>query len=294
MRNDEETRREGAGLMRQSAQLGITGTQGSTRGGNGCPMLATVSFGSRSGRGWKKLLAAAGLAFAAGAPLQAKEPQVLVTKLELVHANVCHLEMERSSGSPRTGSAVLFESRYLLTAGHNLMQDWTKIRSIKIRCGVMEAKGASVQREVQGWQTLTASKFDAWRFYPKRHDFGVIRLPEPIQTESPIRLAQSVPGKGNEICLFGYPGEDLGGYTLHQGCAAVVGPAFFDRGIEYDIATYRSNSGGPVLRKAADGGWELVAIHIQPSSGRQVDDGYRDEIRRLMRRLDRRAADRAR
>lgn len=244
---------------------------------------------------WKKLLpAAAALASVAGSPLHAKEPQARVTKLEPVHANVCHLEMERSRGSPRTGSAVLFENRYLLTAGHNLMQDWTKIRIIKVRCGVMEAKGASVQREVRGWQTLTAGKFDAWRLYPKQHDFGVIRLSEPIQTESPIRLAQTVPGRGEEVCLFGYPGEGLGGYTLHEGCAAAVGPAFFDRGIEYDLTTYLSNSGGPVLRKGADGSWELVAIHIQPSSGRQVDVSYRNEIRRLMGRLDRLAVERAR
>lgn len=239
---------------------------------------------------WKKSLpAAVALHLVAGSPLHAKEPQEPVRALKAVHANVCHLEMERSSGGTRTGSAVLFEGRYLLTAGHNLIQDWTRIRSIKVRCGVTEAEGASVQAEVQSWQTLTSGKFDAWRFYPKQHDFGVIRLPEPIRTESPIRLARTVPGEGEQVCLFGYPGEDLGGYTLHEGCAAVVGPAFFAKGIEYNLTTYLSNSGGPVLRKAADGGWELVAIHIQPSAGRQVDDGYRDEIRRLIRKLDRRA-----
>jgi V8-like Glu-specific endopeptidase len=243
---------------------------------------------------WKRLLAAAAaLGLLVGSPLHGKEPQTRVTTLEPVHANVCHLEMERSRGAPRTGSAVLFESRYLLTAGHNLMQDWTKIRSIKVRCGVMDAEGAPVLREVQGWQTLTAGKFDWWRLYPKQQDFGVIRLSDTIQTGSPIRLAQAVPGRGEQVCLFGYPGEHLGGYTLYQGCAAVLGPAFFDSGIEYYLTTYRSNSGGPVLRKAADGSWELVAIHIQPSSGRQVDDSYRDEIRRLMRKLDQLAIERA-
>lgn len=242
----------------------------------------------------KALSAAAALHLVAGSPVQAREPQTRVTRLEPVHSNVCHLEMERSSGDSRTGSAMLFENRYLLTAGHNLMQDWTKIRSIKVRCGVMDARGAPVQREVEGWQTLTAGKFEPWRFYPKRHDFGVIRLAEPIRTDSPIRLARSVAGKGERVCLFGYPGDGLGGYTLHGGCAPVVGPAFFDRGIEYDLTTYRSNSGGPVLREAPDGSWELVAIHIQPSSGRQVDDSYTKEIRRLMEKLDERAIGRSR
>ncbi len=246
------------------------------------------------GRGVGVLRVAAAFHLLIGSLLHAKVPQTRVTNLEPVHANICHLEMERSRGAPRTGSAVLFEDRYLLTAGHNLMQDWTKIRSIKVRCGVLEAEGAPVQREVQAWQTLTARKFDWWRFYPKQYDFGVIRLSNPIETESPIRLAQTVPGRGEQVCLFGYPGDELGGYTLYQGCAAVVGAAFFENGIEYDLTTYRSNSGGPVLRKAANGTWELVAIHIQPSSGRQVDSSYSDEIRRLMRRLDRLAVDRAR
>ena len=228
-----------------------------------------------------------------GSPLDARQEQTRVTSLEPVHANVCHLEMERSRGTPRTGSAVLFENRYLLTAGHNLMQDWTKIKSIKIRCGVMEAEEAPVQQVVEGWQTLTAGKFVWWQLYPKRHDFGVIRLADPISAESPIRLAKTVPSRGDQVCLFGYPGEELGGYTLHQGCGTVKGPAFFGKGIEYDVVTYRSSSGGPVLRKAADGSWELVAIHIQPSSGRQVDRIYAGEIRRLMEKLDRRAVDTA-
>jgi V8-like Glu-specific endopeptidase len=212
------------------------------------------------------------------------------------YENVCHLLITRFPGGTFDGSAVLYRGRYLLTAGHNTYQDRSRIRRIEVRCGVADARepGASVQT-VEAWQTLDADGFD-WFGFPDEHDFGVIRLNEPIATTRQVELADCPPPKATPVRLAGYPGRPIGdAKTLKQAVAPITG--YGDGTVSYAIETAKGNSGGPVWREpgpGADGNVELVAIHVQPGRGRVVDRHFIAQVEDLIDRLDKRAAERGR
>ena len=104
----------------------------------------------------------------------------------------------------------------------------------------------------------------------------------------PVELAADNPAEG-QLILSGYPGGVHDGHTLFS----TPSPANRMEGefLRYDIATYRSNSGGPVWRMR-DGRAELVAIHVRSGGGgRVVNQAFRDEVARMIAVLDSRAAD---
>ncbi len=237
-------------------------------------------------------------------PSIAKKPQTPVTSIEpgSIYENVCHLDVYRKGQNGHNQStAVLFDKRYLITAGHNILQARRSITKIDVRCGVANAKESPVQQSLEGWRSQRAKRFTFWRIFPSSRDFGVILLKEPIETARPISFSDAAlklpdrdsEEKGEEVCIYGYPGDTFSdAYTLFEGCQPLVGLAGFSNGVGYDVKTYTGNSGGPVVRHTSTGP-ELVAIHVQPSSGRVAERGFQGEVRALIRTLEQRAAERA-
>ncbi len=204
-----------------------------------------------------------------------------------VYEGVCHLYIRRRVGLvftlKFTGSAVLYRGRYLLTAGHNVYQDHSRIRDVAVRCGNADARHAKVDEVIERWQALDASGYDG---SPFTRDFGVIRLRNPITTAAPFTLATSPAHPGEAVRFAGFPGEKHDGWHLFAatGRVTTAAPGL----IHYDIETYKSNSGGPIWREV-NGQRELLAIHVMPSGGRAVDADFRAEVERLIAELDRSA-----
>lgn len=207
-------------------------------------------------------------------------------------ANVCHLTIRRVAGlvfrTSFTGSAVLYRGQYLLTAGHNILSRRSRVREIEVRCGVRNAWASAglPQQIIRRDAAIAASGFGGSG--PFERDFAVIRLDRPITTPVPVELAADNPAEG-QLILSGYPGGVHDGHTLFS----TPSPANRMEGefLRYDIATYRSNSGGPVWRMR-DGRAELVAIHVRSGGGgRVVNQAFRDEVARMIAVLDSRAAD---
>ena len=214
--------------------------------------------------------------------------------------NVCHLTSTRFPWGGGTSSAVLFEGRYLLTAGHNVFQDRSRLIKVEIRCGVTKAQAQipcnqdpACHEVARGWQTMDAARYDLLSF-PNQHDYGVIRLNTPIVSSTPVTLADAVPAAGAKVLLAGYPrGESVfDGKTLTRAEAQVRLVNKNDGQLTFNIRTFKGNSGGPVWQMMPDGSYTLIAIHIQPGEGRLVNDEFTTEIRRIMRVLDERAAKR--
>lgn len=208
--------------------------------------------------------------------------------------SLCHLHIKRKflffSVGEFTGTGVLYKGRYILTAGHNVYQDRSKIASIKIRCGTAEPMDVPVTEAIGGRQGLDASAYPRGGF---ARDFGVIRLSQTINVRAPFVLAEWIPKAGTAVRIAGFPGEGdranaslRDGWHLHQ--AKGVATSNADSILSYNIRTYKSNSGGPVWTET-DGQPSLVAIHVKPSSGRIVDTDFISEVNRLIGVLDRTA-----
>jgi V8-like Glu-specific endopeptidase len=207
--------------------------------------------------------------------------------------SVCHLFIRRKAFlfSPKyTGTAVLYRGRYLLTAGHNVYQDHSKIAGVDVRCGSADATAGKIDETIAEWQALDASDFPAGG---ESRDFGVIRLNRPITVSSPFELSAAPPQSGDRVRFAGYPGGIYTGWKLFQAEGTVRD---LSSGIAYyDIQTFKSNSGGPVWRTVGAKS-QLVAIHVigdearKMGGGRIVDADYVREIDRLIRELDARAA----
>lgn len=208
--------------------------------------------------------------------------------------SLCHLHIKRKflffSVGEFTGTGVLYKGRYILTAGHNVYEDRSKIASIKIRCGAAKPMAVPVTEAIGGQQGLDASAYPRGGF-PR--DFGVIRLSQTINVRAPFVLAESVPKAGTGVRFAGFPGEGdpanaplRDGWHLHQ--ARGVATSDMDSILSYNIRTFKSNSGGPIWTESG-GQPSLVAIHVKPSSGRIVDAEFIAEVNRLIRELDLRA-----
>ena len=246
------------------------------------------------------LAASAALSAQTVAPPDVEQTAVTGPTQGTVLENVCHLSSKRFPWGGGLGSAVLFEGRYLLTAGHNIYQDISRLTKVEVRCGVTAANTAipcdrdpSCHEVARGWQTMDAASFDLPSF-PNQHDYGVIRLNTPIASSAPVTLADAVPAAGAKVLLAGYPGGTsvFDAKTLTRAEAQVVLADDETGRLTYNIATFTGNSGGPVWQMLPDGSHALIAIHIQPGEGRLVNDEFTTEIRRIMRVLDERAAKR--
>lgn len=229
-------------------------------------------------------LAAGHAAPGAANPVPVEQERVTEDPAGTIFENLCHLTIERKVlffTRRYTGSAVLYQGRYLLTAGHNVYQDNSRVRKIEVRCGVLDARSRPLpDAVVTGDDVLDASGYDGESF---ARDFGVIRLPRPIATSRPMILADEAATPGEAIRFAGYPGGPHDGRQLFAAPGRIT--ASGDGLAHYDIMTFKSNSGGPVWRER-DGRAELLAIHVQPSGGRIVDADYRSEVARLIARLD--------
>lgn len=242
--------------------------------------------------GVMSVVLAGGFAFEAAAGNLKPQVKVGAPVDDAALRSVCHLSIKRRVallfGRAYTGSAVLYRGRYLLTAGHNVYQDNSRIRSVEVRCGASDARTEMFHEKIEPWQVLDASGYDGDPFF---RDFGVIRLRQPITVDGGSFSLAMMPIKvGDSVRFAGYPGGPHSGWEMFQARDGLI--AATNDGIAYyDVATFKSNSGGSVWRDVA-GNAQLVAIHVTESGGRVVDDVYRAEVEKLIAELDRRAAER--
>lgn len=193
------------------------------------------------------------------------------------------------------GSAVLYKGRYLITAGHNIHQTWSRIKRIKVRCGILDEDA-----ETEFVDVTDDIQFEAVKAYGAlkkkyKDDYGVIRLKNPINVSNPISISENDIKKNEKVIIAGFPGNpnESDSKKLYAGMGKIdQNPT--DGIVGYNIATHTGNSGGPVLRKKSDGSWELVAIHVKgtgnggPGGGRVINKDSREEIKNLIDLLDRR------
>ena len=227
--------------------------------------------------------------------------------------SVCHLKTRRTfhllgfGWSKNTGSGVLYKGRYIITAGHNIFQDFTNLKAISVQCGRRETEATidMVAHSSGEWEARDAKGYFPMGGKDFHRDFGVIRLKDPIVVAKPFTLAEKVGQAEEKVHFAGYPVEKdknnnvlngRNGYRLFSAMATLKDePAPVRYGatrdlIYYDLKTFGSNSGGPVWRMGTDGTPELVAVHVTNSGGRIVDEPFRKEIDRLIKVLDERAA----
>ena len=197
--------------------------------------------------------------------------------------DVCHLQVQRRK-SARTGSGVLIEGRYLITAAHNVadVNPFNRVRQIDVRCGVTNAMDAPVDVSIQA-DELGAKRFvpayRGWAFRTSertKHDYAFLDLGTELTSEGSFvlgRLEQCDTVNGGLI-LAGYPGGDTriaggykdDGYKLYQGEGLYRGMAnaFV---FSFGLNTFTGNSGGPIWCDA--GGQEtLIGVLVSGSSGR--------------------------
>lgn len=229
--------------------------------------------------------------------------------------SVCHLKTRRTfhllgfGWSRNTGSGVLYKDRYIITAGHNIFQDFTNLKSISVQCGTTDAEATvdMVAYSRGEWEARDAKDYFPFGGKDFHRDFGVIRLKEPISVAKPFKLATNQGRAEEEVQFAGYPVEKdkknnvlngRNGYRLFYATATLKDDPALRRYkatrdlIYYDLKTFGSNSGGPVWRMGSEGMPELVAVHVTNSGGRIVDEPFRNEIHRLIDVLDKRAAHR--
>lgn len=203
--------------------------------------------------------------------------------------SVCHLSIKRRVAllfsASYTGSAVLYRGRYLLTAGHNVYQDRSRIRAVTVRCGDANARRGAIDEVIAPWQAIDASDYQGGPF---SRDFGVIRLNRPIAVSTPFSLATNPAQLGEALRFAGFPGGPHSGWEMFEARGSLA--RLTDGLAHYDIETFKSNSGGPVWREVG-GQAELLAIHVTNSGGRVVDLDFASEVDRLIAELDRRAAE---
>ena len=245
------------------------------------------------------------LALAASTTLSAQtvstDRQEQVTAIEPGSAleSVCHLWTQRKVflgifAKRYTGSAVLYKGRYLITAGHNIYQDKSDLKSIEVRCGTARAREVAFQQWIDGDNSLDAQGYVGSGIrgsMPYKHDYGVIRLDRPITVANPFTLAEGVKA-GEAVHFAGFPVKKRSpahsGWNMFSAKAKLTSVSEETGLAKYDLTTYGSNSGGPVWREV-NGKPELAAIHVSQATGRVVNKEFRDEIARLIKVLDERA-----
>jgi len=214
--------------------------------------------------------------------------------------NICHLTIFRKfirNLSPKYGSAVLYRNRYLITAGHNVYQQRSRVRKIEIRCGVSRA-------DVNSEPDFVVDDDRYFEASPNYHpipvlkgkdfqdDFGVIKLPAAKSDALPLELAQTSTNPGDAVAIAGYPGETLyDARQLYSATGKIMGTANHAALSSYDIKTYTGNSGGPVFRIDGSGApLAIAAIHVQGlasgGGGRRVSDDYAGDVTSLIKTID--------
>ena len=221
--------------------------------------------------------------------------------------NVCHLKIQRKflwSTSTNYGSAFVYKGRYLLTAGHNVYQQKSRIQKIEVRCG----KSKIDETSEPDFLVVGDDWFEASRFYHPvpllnkdfGDDFGVIKLPTDVSGALSIGFAAAPLAKGGNLAIAGFPSGTLSNSLSLYGARGKVETSADRSGImTYNIQTYTGNSGGPIFTLGADNQPNsLAAIHVTASGGRAVrsvrpdsdlPENERDfitEIERLIQQVD--------
>ena len=199
--------------------------------------------------------------------------------------SVCHLRTQRKralffSGGA-TGSAVLVENRYLVTAAHNVADFPGGISSnghrIEVRCGVTHVDENTPADTILYRSEIRNGAVSAprYRYNPLRpsnaffNDFAFVDLGADFaSTQSSQLMILDAAQMSSPFILSGYPGEDYDGNTLYS--THVTPTNLSSSFLDYDFDTRTGNSGGPVFVEAGDD-HHVVAIHVTEGRGRVID-----------------------
>jgi V8-like Glu-specific endopeptidase len=208
--------------------------------------------------------------------------------------NVCHLTIHRKFlmfSSQSSGSAVVYQGKYLITAAHNIYQQRSRVTKIIVRCGVTNIAGRA-----QFFEEVTSDKFfEAAEGYSPvplgskdfGDDYGVIKLEKPVAGAINLPLIDGG-AAAISVELAGYPGRDIA-YADRLYSARTTANFGGDASafLEYAINTAKGNSGGPVFALGAGGQVRAIAgIHVTNSTARAINKSSRDEIARLIKLID--------
>jgi V8-like Glu-specific endopeptidase len=186
--------------------------------------------------------------------------------------SICHLSTERRPGGishgTYNGSAVLYRRQYLVTAAHNVYSPfYNPVTRLLVACGIAEPNRAAHQ-EIPISRTRVAPGYWWRRFH---RDFAVIRLPQPIDVDQPLRLGEIGDGSGPlRVRSAGFPddlvdGTPMNGWRMFCG-SGTAAPRSGGSLLDYDVETLGGNSGGAVWTEGAEG-VELVGIHVSGTDG---------------------------
>lgn len=204
--------------------------------------------------------------------------------------SVCHVRTlrDRTFGGDgySNGSAVLYRGRYLITAAHNVYSPWyNRLAALEVMCGAPDASITQPVR-VHPARTRVASGY-FWRRFD--HDFAVIELPAALQVDAPFTL-DGLDRGFSAVKLGGFPGspdetDRMDGQHMFLGAGTMTSRGSL---IDYDVATFEGNSGGPVW-VTAQGGPALAGIHVSGGTGgtaRAADTRFRREVDRMIGDLE--------
>lgn len=173
---------------------------------------------------------------------------------------ICALRVSGTIGDGLTGTGWLIDSRTVITAGHCVYDKriggWaSSVEVIPALDSAARPFGSVVGsrvRSVSGWIQ------DGSREY----DYGAILLDEPVRLEGGFFVPEALSAaeiQGTNVNLAGYPSDRENGTRLFFHAREVREIAA--RTIQYDIDTFRGQSGAPVWVTLRDGRRLVVAIH---------------------------------
>lgn len=214
-------------------------------------------------------------------PMERQE-QVRVTSetYRAPYDNVCHLSSNRS-----TGSAVLIEGRYLITAAHNLSDysGFSRVKRLEVRCGVLAKEGAEAlvfdRPEIKKNRAIPRYSFNPlYRRAQFKNDYAFFDLGKVISAQNHFQLSAFPAGTTMSVSIAGYPGGSVcdNCHMLFVGKGETSG-AVHRSNFEYNVTTATGNSGGPVWYEKPNGKYALAGIHVAPSRARVVDDVFLDD-----------------
>lgn len=178
-----------------------------------------------------------------------------------------------------TGSAALIDSRYLITAAHNVYDyPLNYLTSVKVSCGVKSVSENTVQvklEENELQENISIPRYEFKIFNQGRkyeYDYAFIDLGKKVSAESSFNLPDKrMLRAGSIISIAGYPGGLISNLrTLYMGAGNIND---IDGNLAaYSINTATGNSGGPIWVKGEDGRYYIVAVHVKNSGGRIVNE----------------------
>ncbi|MDC3958811.1 glycoside hydrolase family 19 protein [Polyangium jinanense] len=180
---------------------------------------------------------------------------------------ICALRITGVNGGLYVGTGWLIDPRIVVTAGHcvydcDAMGGWaSSIEVIPALDGARRPFGSVVSKRfrlVSGWLEDQSSEYD----------YGVILLDKPVQLNEGFfvpEVLSTAELKGAQVNIAGYPTDRDAATRMYYQARALKGIGA--RIVQYDIDTFRGQSGAPVWLTRPDGTRAVIAIHTSGPYG---------------------------